>query len=56
MNFPIIRVFPQEVTCICTQLSPIVPNIRNPHRDMAEILKLHELGMRLLSNPNKYEH
>ena len=39
---------------IYTQISPIVPNIWNPHRDMAEILKLHELGMRLLLNPNKY--
>ena len=39
---------------ICTQISLIVPNIWNPHRDMTEILKLHELGMRLLSNPNKY--
>ena len=23
---------------------------------MAEIIKLHELGIRLLSNPNKYEY
>ena len=30
----------------------IVPNIRNPLRDMAEIVEILELGMRLLSNPN----
>ena len=30
------------------------PDIQNPHRDMTEILELHELGMRLLWNPNKY--
>ena len=35
------------------QISLIVLNIWNPHRDMAEIIKLFELGMRLLSNPNK---
>ena len=39
---------------IYTQISPIVQNIQNPHTDMTAILKLHELGMRLLSNPNKY--
>ena len=33
------------------QISPIVPNTQNHHRNTAEIL---ELGMRLLSNPNKY--
>ena len=26
------------------------------HDNTAEMLKLHELGMRLLLNPNKYEH
>ena len=39
---------------IYTQISLIVLNIQNPHRDMTQILKLHDLGMRLLSNPNKY--
>ena len=38
----------------CTQISLIVPNIWNHHRDTAEILKLHELGTQLLSNPNKW--
>ena len=46
--------FSLENAHICTQIFLIVPNIQNPHRDTAEILKLHELGMRLLSNPNKY--
>ena len=36
------------------QISLIVPNIWNPDRDTAEILKIHELGTRLLSNHNKY--
>ena len=53
MNFPIIRDFPKRMY-IYTQISPIVLNIQNPHRDTTEILKLHELGMRLLSNPYKY--
>ena len=35
------------------QISPIILNIRNPHRDTAEIIKLFELGMRILLNPNK---
>ena len=38
---------------MCTQISPIVPNIQNPHRDMTEILKLRELGTTSLSKPNK---
>ena len=49
MNFLIIWGFLE-----CTQISPIVLNIRNPHRDTAEIIKLLELGTRLLLNPNKY--
>ena len=35
------------------QISQIVPNIWNPPRVMAEIVKILELGTRLLSNPNK---
>ena len=54
MNFLIIWGFSRENAHICTQISLIVPNIQNPHRDTTEILKLHELGTRLLSNPNKY--
>ena len=32
----------------------LVPNIRNPLQDTAEILKYTGLGTRLLSNPNNY--
>ena len=53
MNFPIIWDFLKQMY---TDIPLIVLNIRNPYRDSAEILKLHELGMRLLSNPNKYEY
>ena len=54
MNFLIIWDFPEQMHIYVTQISLIVLNIQNPHRDMTEILKLHELGTRLLSNPNKY--
>ena len=54
MNFPIIQEFSRVNVHLYTQIPLIVPNIQNPHRDTAEILKLHKLGMRLLSNPNKY--
>ena len=53
-EFPDYLGFSQANVCIYTQISLIVPNIQNPHRDTAEIVKLHELGMRLLPNPNKY--
>ena len=55
-EFPDYSGFSQANVHIYTQISLIFPNIQNPHRDMTEILKLHELGMRLLSNPNKYEY
>ena len=52
-EFPKYSGFSQEKIHIYTQISLIVPNIQNPHRDTAETLKIHELGLRLLSNPNK---
>ena len=53
MNFPIIQGFPEEEMLKYMQISQIVPNIQNPPRDTAEKLEILELGMRLLSNPNK---
>ena len=55
MNSPIIWDFHKRMY-IYAQISPTVQNIQNPRRDTTEILKLCGLGMRLLSNPNKYEY
>ena len=54
MNFPSIWDFPKSMYIYTHKISQNVPNIQNPHRATAEILELHELGTRLLSNPNKY--
>ena len=57
MNFPIIQDFSEKKKKqVYTNISLIALNTWNPHRDTAEIIKLHELGTRLLSNPNKYEY
>ena len=53
MNFPIIQDF-LKTMYIYIQISLNTLNIWNLLRDMAEKSKLHKLGMRLLSNPNKY--
>ena len=41
---------------IFTQISPNILNLWVSLRDTAEILKIHVLELRLLSNPNKYGH
>ena len=41
---------------VFTQISLNTPNLQSFLRDMPEILKIHILGLILLSNPNKYKY
>ena len=54
MDSLIIQDFPKWMLIYVDKYLWLSQNIRNPHRYMTEILKLHELGMRLLLNPKKY--